>query len=135
MLTGEAAGQIRALDLEVRIERVPQHDLGELAARREAPSRLLRNVVGIRVVAPDEEAGDRPGTEQRSNQRAVRVGLGLFVDGDVLQRLRPLPRADRGVLARRVADLGEQGILVARRTIAKYREALQIPPVNLRKAP
>jgi RNA polymerase sigma-54 factor len=35
----------------------------------------------------------------------------------------------------RIADLlGEQGILVARRTIAKYREALQIPPVNLRKA-
>jgi RNA polymerase sigma-54 factor len=30
--------------------------------------------------------------------------------------------------------LGEQGIVVARRTIAKYREALQIPPVNLRKA-
>jgi DNA-directed RNA polymerase specialized sigma54-like protein len=24
---------------------------------------------------------------------------------------------------------------VARRTVAKYREALQIPPVNLRKAP
>ncbi|NDP43286.1 MAG: RNA polymerase factor sigma-54 [Aromatoleum sp.] len=35
----------------------------------------------------------------------------------------------------RIADLlGDQGILVARRTIAKYREALQIPPVNLRKA-
>ncbi|HSV19964.1 MAG TPA: RNA polymerase factor sigma-54 [Casimicrobiaceae bacterium] len=35
----------------------------------------------------------------------------------------------------RIAEvLGEQGILVARRTIAKYREALQIPPVNLRKA-
>jgi RNA polymerase sigma-54 factor len=35
----------------------------------------------------------------------------------------------------RIADLlGEQGILVARRTIAKYREALAIPPVNLRKA-
>ena len=34
-----------------------------------------------------------------------------------------------------IADLlGEQGIVVARRTIAKYREALQIPPVNLRKA-
>ncbi len=30
--------------------------------------------------------------------------------------------------------LGEQGIVVARRTIAKYREALQIPPVNQRKA-
>ena len=35
----------------------------------------------------------------------------------------------------RIADLlGDQGIVVARRTIAKYREALQIPPVNQRKA-
>ncbi|MEP7206079.1 MAG: RNA polymerase factor sigma-54 [Casimicrobiaceae bacterium] len=35
----------------------------------------------------------------------------------------------------RIADLlGDQGIVVARRTIAKYRESLQIPPVNLRKA-
>jgi len=34
----------------------------------------------------------------------------------------------------RIADvLGEQGIIVARRTIAKYREALSIPPINLRK--
>ncbi|MBT9613071.1 MAG: RNA polymerase factor sigma-54 [Burkholderiales bacterium] len=30
--------------------------------------------------------------------------------------------------------LSQQGIIVARRTIAKYREALQIPPVNLRKS-
>lgn len=30
--------------------------------------------------------------------------------------------------------LGRQGIVVARRTIAKYREALNIPPVNLRKS-
>jgi len=30
--------------------------------------------------------------------------------------------------------LGQQGIVVARRTIAKYRESLHIPPVNLRKA-
>jgi len=30
--------------------------------------------------------------------------------------------------------LGRQGIVVARRTIAKYRESLQILPVNLRKA-
>ena len=34
----------------------------------------------------------------------------------------------------RIAELlGEQGIIVARRTVAKYREALQIPPVNVRK--
>jgi RNA polymerase sigma-54 factor len=29
--------------------------------------------------------------------------------------------------------LGEQGMVIARRTVAKYREALKIPPVNLRK--
>jgi RNA polymerase sigma-54 factor len=34
----------------------------------------------------------------------------------------------------KIADLlGEQGVVVARRTVAKYREALKIPPVNLRK--
>lgn len=30
--------------------------------------------------------------------------------------------------------LGEQGIVVARRTVAKYRESLQIPPVSRRKS-
>jgi RNA polymerase sigma-54 factor len=30
--------------------------------------------------------------------------------------------------------LGEQGIVVARRTVAKYRESLRIPPVTQRKA-
>jgi len=34
----------------------------------------------------------------------------------------------------RIAEiLGAQGIVVARRTVAKYRESLNIPPVNLRK--
>ena len=41
---------------------------------------------------------------------------------------KPLPDA-------RIAEiLGEQGIVVARRTVAKYRESLNIPPVNLRKS-
>jgi RNA polymerase sigma-54 factor len=35
----------------------------------------------------------------------------------------------------KIADmLSEQGMVVARRTVAKYREALKIPPVNLRKS-
>jgi len=35
----------------------------------------------------------------------------------------------------RIAEiLGQQGIVVARRTVAKYRESLSIPPVNLRKS-
>lgn len=34
-----------------------------------------------------------------------------------------------------IADLlGQQGIVVARRTVAKYRESLKIPPVNMRKS-
>ncbi len=40
---------------------------------------------------------------------------------------KPLPDA------RIAAILGEQGLVVARRTVAKYRESLNIPPVNLRK--
>ena len=35
----------------------------------------------------------------------------------------------------KIADmLGEQGMVIARRTVAKYREALKIPPVALRKS-
>jgi RNA polymerase sigma-54 factor len=35
----------------------------------------------------------------------------------------------------RLAELlGEQGIVVARRTVAKYREAMKIPSVALRKS-
>ncbi|MFZ6802107.1 RNA polymerase factor sigma-54 [Undibacterium sp. Di24W] len=35
----------------------------------------------------------------------------------------------------KIADiLGEQGMVIARRTVAKYREALKIPPVGLRKS-
>lgn len=35
----------------------------------------------------------------------------------------------------RIAELlGEQGLVVARRTVAKYREALRIPPVAMRKS-
>ena len=35
----------------------------------------------------------------------------------------------------KIADiLGQQGIVVARRTIAKYRDALRIPPANLRRS-
>ena len=30
--------------------------------------------------------------------------------------------------------LGQQGIMVARRTVAKYRESMHIPAVNLRKS-
>jgi len=41
-----------------------------------------------------------------------------------------VPLSDAGI----AQILGQQGIVVARRTIAKYRESLQIPPVNQRKS-
>ena len=56
------------------------------------------------------------------------------------------PRADQAAGRRREAArnryptasspkiLGQQGIVVARRTIAKYRESLHIPPTNMRRA-
>ncbi len=43
--------------------------------------------------------------------------------------------AKRPLSDSRIAEiLGQQGIVVARRTIAKYRESLNIPPVSVRKA-
>jgi RNA polymerase sigma-54 factor len=42
---------------------------------------------------------------------------------------------DKPISDSRIAEmLGEQGINVARRTIAKYRESMNIPPSNLRKS-
>lgn len=51
--------------------------------------------------------------------------------------LRQLVEAEDGkkpLSDARIAELlGQQGIVVARRTVAKYRESLNIPPVSLRK--
>lgn len=57
---------------------------------------------------------------------AIRALIRQLVDAENKQK--PLSDA-------RIADLlGEQGIVVARRTVAKYREALGIPPVSQRKS-
>ena len=45
-------------------------------------------------------------------------------------RIRKKPLSDSQISE----ILGQQGIVVARRTVAKYRESLQILPVNLRKS-
>jgi RNA polymerase sigma-54 factor len=53
----------------------------------------------------------------------------------LIKQLVAAENPDSPLTDSRIAEvLGEQGILVARRTIAKYREALSIPPVNRRKA-
>ena len=54
----------------------------------------------------------------------------------LIKQLVAAEKPDAPLTDSKIAELlGEQGIIVARRTIAKYREALQIPPVNLRRAP
>ncbi|ATE61392.1 RNA polymerase factor sigma-54 [Thauera sinica] len=60
-----------------------------------------------------------------ASSTAIRALIRQLVEAE--DRKKPLSDA-------RIADLlGQQGIVVARRTIAKYRESLNIPPVSLRK--
>ncbi|WP_341646229.1 RNA polymerase factor sigma-54 [Thauera sp. SDU_THAU2] len=61
-----------------------------------------------------------------ASSTAIRALIRQLVDAE--DRKKPLSDA-------RIAEvLGQQGIVVARRTIAKYRESLNIPPVSLRKS-
>ena len=61
-----------------------------------------------------------------ASSTAIRALIRQLVEAE--DRKKPLSDA-------KIADLlGQQGIVVARRTIAKYRESLNIPPVSLRKA-
>ncbi len=61
-----------------------------------------------------------------ASSTAIRALIRQLVDAE--DSKKPLSDA-------RIAEvLGQQGIVVARRTIAKYRESLNIPPVSLRKS-
>ncbi|WP_293761343.1 RNA polymerase factor sigma-54 [uncultured Aquitalea sp.] len=57
---------------------------------------------------------------------AIKAHIRRLIDGENPAK----PLSDSAI----ADELGKQGIQVARRTVAKYREAMQIPPVNLRKA-
>lgn len=57
---------------------------------------------------------------------AIRALIKQFVHGENVKK----PLSDSQISE----ILGQQGIVVARRTVAKYRESLQIPPVSLRKS-
>ncbi|MCB1888286.1 MAG: RNA polymerase factor sigma-54 [Rhodocyclaceae bacterium] len=60
-----------------------------------------------------------------ASSTAIRALIRQLVDAE--DRKKPLSDA-------KIAELlGQQGIVVARRTIAKYRESLNIPPVSMRK--
>ena len=53
----------------------------------------------------------------------------------LIKQLVSAENATKPLSDSQLADmLGEQGIVVARRTVAKYRESLRIPPVAQRKS-
>jgi RNA polymerase sigma-54 factor len=52
----------------------------------------------------------------------------------LIKQLIDAEDANKPLSDSRIAELlGDQGIVVARRTVAKYRELLHIPPLALRK--
>ena len=57
---------------------------------------------------------------------AIRALIKQFISGENIKK----PLSDSQISE----ILGQQGIVVARRTVAKYRESMQIPPVSLRKS-
>ena len=61
-----------------------------------------------------------------ASSTAVRALIAQFVEAE--SRKKPLSGSQLSLM------LKEQGIECARRTVAKYREALRIAPTNLRKA-
>ena len=62
---------------------------------------------------------------QSLSNKAIKDAIEEIVAGEDVAK----PLSDDAIAKR----LGERGIKVARRTIAKYREELKIPPSHLRK--
>jgi len=81
-----------------------------------------RGVLELKYFFGSHVATDTGGA---ASSTAIRALLRQLVEAE--DRKKPLSDA-------RIAELlGQQGIVVARRTVAKYRESLNIPPVSLRK--
>lgn len=117
---GEVA--MRPLTLREIAETV---DLHESTISRVTTQKYLacpRGVYELKYFFGSHVATDTGGAASSTAIRALIRQLVAAEDGH-----KPLSDA-------RIADiLGEQGFKVARRTVAKYRESLGIPPVNLRK--
>jgi len=81
-----------------------------------------RGIFELKYFFGSHVATDTGGAASSTAIRALIRQLVAAEDGH-----KPLPDAQIAKI------LGEQGIVVARRTVAKYRESMNIPPVNLRK--
>ncbi|ARP88935.1 RNA polymerase sigma-54 factor [Bordetella genomosp. 9] len=70
------------------------------------------------------------GVATESGDTASATAVQAFIKRLVAEENRAKPLSDNQIMLK----LAEQGIVIARRTVAKYREALRIAPASVRKA-
>jgi RNA polymerase sigma-54 factor len=118
-------GEVAMRPLTLR-EIAEQLDLHESTISRVTTQKFMatpRGVFELKYFFGSHVATDTGGA---ASSTAIRALIRQLVDAE--DRKKPLSDA-------KIADLlGQQGIVVARRTIAKYRESLNIPPVSQRKS-
>ncbi len=117
-------GEVAMRPLTLR-EIAEQLELHESTISRVTTQKYMstpRGVIELKYFFSSHVATDTGGA---ASSTAIRALIRQLVDAE--DRKKPLSDA-------KIADLlGGQGIVVARRTIAKYRESLNIPPVSQRK--
>lgn len=117
-------GEVAMRPLTLR-EIADQLELHESTVSRVTTQKYMatpRGVFELKYFFGSHVATDTGGA---ASSTAIRALIRQLVDAE--DRKKPLSDA-------KIAELlGQQGIVVARRTIAKYRESLNIPPVSLRK--
>ncbi|MDT3669963.1 MAG: RNA polymerase factor sigma-54 [Aromatoleum sp.] len=117
-------GEVAMRPLTLR-EIADQLELHESTVSRVTTQKFMatpRGVFELKYFFGSHVATDTGGA---ASSTAIRALIRQLIDAE--DRKKPLSDA-------KIAELlGQQGIVVARRTIAKYRESLNIPPVSLRK--
>ena len=118
-------GEVAMRPLTLR-EIADQLELHESTVSRVTTQKYMatpRGVFELKYFFGSHVATDTGGA---ASSTAIRALIRQLVDAE--DGKKPLSDA-------KIAEvLGQQGIVVARRTIAKYRESLNIPPVSLRKS-
>jgi RNA polymerase sigma-54 factor len=117
---GEVA--MRPLTLREIADRLDLHESTVSRVTTQKYMATPRGVFELKYFFGSHVATDSGGA---ASSTAIRALIRQLIDAE--DRKKPFSDA-------KIADLlGQQGIVVARRTIAKYRESLNIPPVTLRK--
>ncbi|MCB1484404.1 MAG: RNA polymerase factor sigma-54 [Hyphomicrobiaceae bacterium] len=114
---------LRPLNLKQVADAIEMHESTVSRVTTQKYMATPRGVFELKYFFGSHVATDTGGA---ASSTAIRALIRQLVDAE--DSKKPLSDA-------RIAEiLGQQGIVVARRTIAKYRESLNIPPVSLRKS-